>query len=576
MFNTCCGSQPLTVDEFRASQICALTPPHVRSCFQTRSGLQDIGAAATAQGDWIISSEARDAPTSESWECLTSIAATEASPQQFWVSVEKTGVVKWGIDIEWRNRKNLRIVCVKEGVISRWNLDHPDMPVESEDMIVEINGHVDDTEKLVKEISTASRLVMRVQKKHNCRIFKRSWTDRSSATHNCFLEQPTPSRVQLPQYACFEEFQPLDVFNGYKVYDINFHDSSSLVGTLSQYYKCCAKFSGLMMTTSCESMWNAAGRINRAAKVVPAVPCNEDVVRIFVFDDKMNLHQGGSEDSRGCCNLRDVHTGEFVDFSIDSNGFSCEKLFGHTLVHHSSKYNNILVQVSILDAMANPDYFTDIVKRFSGPTDSLLVYTDIFGTVIWDKIVDTATCYDFGLPEILLCSMFRCVEVRPHTEHTEGSVSFRWKSQPEVHIVEAESLLSLVKRALHQDDSLYQQFWTFKTCKQFLEAVSSGSDIAWQEQKTKITINQFFTAYSEYLDEMRRSGAGASIAGSWLRCHGLLTEAGHSVVINSFSPQAQRFLRHLVSEPTLVPQLMVNYSLWEQEERDILDVCFAR
>jgi len=353
-------------------------------------------------------------------------------------------------------------------------------------------------------------------------------------------------------------------------------------------------FVGLMLTTSCASVWSQAGETNRAAKLVPALPLstpghgdesvrqrlssasmwlpNDESVRVFVFDDKINLHQGGSENTKGCCNLRDIHTGKFVDFSVGQNGFARDKLFSHTLVHHSSDYKNVLVQVSILDVMTNPDYFSAILKKYAKPTESLIVYVEVYGTLIWDRMFDGPTCYDFGLSQILLCSMFRYLEVRPASR---GPASFRWESQPATTL-EAESLLNLVKRTSQKDGTFYQQFWTFKTCKRFLEAVASVAEIGWQDQESTITTNQFFMEYSQHIDAMRRSSAGAGMADSWLRCYDRLTEEGHAVVVNSFQPEAQKVLRHLVSDPTQVPQFVVNYSLWSQHEIDLLTSNFAR
>ena len=40
--------------------------------------------------------------------------------------------------------------------------------------------------------------------------------------------------------------------------------------------------------------------------------------------------------SFGLCNLRDVKTGEFVDFSDGQNGFTSDRSFCHTVVNSSS------------------------------------------------------------------------------------------------------------------------------------------------------------------------------------------------------------------------------------------------
>lgn len=567
----CCGSQQLPVDH----QICALSPTpftDLRPCLHP-SIVQDLPTLLTnCNGDWTLSSEAAcDSPRSVG-DALRE--DEETLPQQFWVTVEKHGNAKWGIDIEWRNRNNLRIVGVKEGIISRWNACNPALRLEPGDLIVEMNGIVSDTEKLVKEISTSRKLTMRVQSKP-CLASSFSPCKVPERAEEVVAKKVLPSKA--PVVRQFDDFQAISAFAGHKVYDVNFFEDGMMLESLKRYHACCRDSSGLLMTTSSLSAWTKAGELNGAAKVVPAVPlgsegCGNRSVRTFVFD-QMNLLQGGGETAKGRCNLRDVQTGKFVDHSVGQNGFSRHKMFSHTVIHHSSNYNSVLVQVNILDVMTNPDFFMSIIKKYASPEESIVVHVDVYGTVIWDKMVDGATCYEFGLSEFLLCSMFRLLEVRPPSNET---TSLRWGSQPAVTLTEAESLLSLIKRVLKQDDALYQQFWTFKMCKRFLEAVASVSEIAWQDQKSSTTTNQFFIEYSQNIDAMRRHGAGAGISDSWLRCCEQLVAEGHSVVVNSFNPESQKILRHLVADPMIVPQLMVNYSSWSQQEVDLLSRYFAK
>jgi len=561
MFRVCCGNQQLTPNEHivePSNAWPALAPApnnFTRPCCEPSDSKEMIGVA-NASGDWIISSEAIGElrkPDPFKREVLGD-EMDAVSDQILSLTVERHGKAKWGIDIEWRNRANLRIVSVKEGIISQWNIDNPSMRVDPGDLIVEINGVVNSTERLVEEISSSTKLTMRVQKKHNLLV-----------EAVCIVAEE------------HEDFPPLNIFPGHKVYDVDFFEHDMMLNNLKQYYTSCRDF-GLSVTMSCFSVWNESGETNGAAKVVPAVPlqkegCGDESVRIFVFDANLNLHEGGGMSTKGCCNLRDVHTGKFVDFSVGQNGFACEKLFRRTLVHHSTEYTNVLVQVNILDVMTKPDYFSSILKKFAKPNESLLIYLDVYGTVIFDKIVDGATCYDFGLSEILLCAMFRFVELRPPPG---GPVSFSWEAQPTVTLQQPESLLSLVQQVAKQDESFYQQFWSVKTCKRFLNAVASIADIAWRDEEPTITSNQFFKEYSENIDAMRQSCMGVGIADSWLRCHDRVLEEGHAVVVNSFNPEVQKFIRHLVPEPAFVPQCMVNYSLWRRQEVELLNAHFAK
>ena len=118
-------------------------------------------------------------------------------------------------------------------------------------------------------------------------------------------------------------------------------------------------------------------------------------------------------------------------------------------MHHSCSYNNVVVQSNIMDAMTNPDYFTYILKKYAKDQERFVVYVDVYGTVIWDKIMNDATrSHSMGLSKTLLHSMFRSLEVRPSGSEP---VTFAFESHPEVALTQFESLLNLVERVLSQD-----------------------------------------------------------------------------------------------------------------------------
>merc|ERR1712226_558103 len=111
----------------------------------------------------------------------------------------------------------------------------------------------------------------------------------------------------------------------------------------------------LVLTTSCFTPWHKSKKANGFGKFIPAVRSSKpDQVRVFFFDD--NIEWDGTETSTGITNLRDVDTGQFVEFGEGMNGFSREVVSTNSIVAHSPQYRNVLVQVSILDAMEDEEY----------------------------------------------------------------------------------------------------------------------------------------------------------------------------------------------------------------------------
>lgn len=85
-------------------------------------------------------------------------------PEEFALILEKGPDEKLGVDLEWRTGNSLKIISVKEGLVQAWNKENPAQMIEAGDLIIELNGMSGDSRKLVKEILTAKRLVLRVQK----------------------------------------------------------------------------------------------------------------------------------------------------------------------------------------------------------------------------------------------------------------------------------------------------------------------------------------------------------------------------------------------------------------------------
>jgi len=134
--------------------------------------------------------------------------------------------------------------------------------------------------------------------------------------------------------------------------------------------------------TSCFTTWRQNKKTNAYGKVIPAarVSASEHPSRVFFFDD--NLELDGLDSSSGICSLRDVESGEFVDFAAGMNGFELGHAGRHTAVLHSSVYNSVLVKANILDAIEDPDYFTRIIRAHSAPGEKIVVFMDVNSTII--------------------------------------------------------------------------------------------------------------------------------------------------------------------------------------------------
>lgn len=364
-------------------------------------------------------------------------------------------------------------------------------------------------------------------------------------------------------------FEELTLHPDYMIYNVSMHGADKLKQNLKHYYDCCVSDSSssrLSVTTSCFSVWRKAKKTNVAAKIIPALKHKQTngenggkIVRCFFFDDNINLHLGGACDAEGICNLRDVENGEFVDFSVGKNGFYAERFFKHTFVHASTEYRNVLVQANILDAMANLDYFQAIIGRYAQPGETLLVFADVNGTIVWD---DTVSGKD--MKAVLLATFFRFAEVRPRL--SDGPIDLVWQDKPMVTVEKPEDLRGLINRLSNKDNEFYHAFWNLQTCEQFVNTVASVADIAWHKQEGTIDPTQFFNEFQRNYDEIQASTMRDGIPQSWLRCYEQLMTDGHHVVLNSFGTDTHRVISQVVPNKKDILQLTVNYELWGEKD----------
>jgi hypothetical protein len=277
---------------------------------------------------------------------------------------------------------------------------------------------------------------------------------------------------------------------GHRVFDVDLYGSEEAMNVgLQAYYGICQapQATGIFVTTSCFTAWRNGRKRNGSAKVIPAVAEGKgDGMRVFFFDDNINLHLGGTSDADGICNLRDVATGKYVDFSVGANGFMCDRAFRHTCIHYSSQYRVVLIQANILDAMANVDYFTSIIRKYSKEGEKLIVFSDVNGTIVWDDTVSGKSGAD-----VLMMTMFRFAEVRP-----KAAFDVTWDSQPPVMVDKSTTLRQLVSDIANKDNAFYQAFWCEANCQRFLTEICGGGncELGWFQDDSVLTPERFWAS----------------------------------------------------------------------------------
>jgi hypothetical protein len=371
---------------------------------------------------------------------------------------------------------------------------------------------------------------------------------------------------RIPE-AC-RNFKRMTEFQHYKVFDINMYQDAGLKNNLLHYYNACIWKQGApVVTTSCFTPWRKAGKTNKAGKVIPAIPVNADigsdqVRRVFFFDDNINLHLGGTSDAEGLCNLRDITTGDYVDFSVGQNGFQADHVFRRTVVHHSSQYRNVLVAANIIDAMANVEYFTHIIIKYTKPGERVLVFADVNGTIVFD---DTSAGKDMS--EVVLHLLFRFCEIRPKkVDGGSSSLNFAWQDKPACVIDKPVDLRSLIAKILKDDNEAYRSFWRLETCREFVSHAATTGDLIWAREEGCIDSEIFFAEYEKSHEQIQRCLMKDGIPQSWFQCYAFLLDQNHQVVLNSFGIDTFRVIRALALDDGQILQLTINYDLWSERD----------
>jgi len=354
----------------------------------------------------------------------------------------------------------------------------------------------------------------------------------------------------------------LSVGMSHHVFDINLHEAPDSKQNVNNYYRLCKDHLGLHVTTSCFTAWRKAKKANCFSKIIPAVPCDGvEKIRVFFFDD--NLEWDGCEESSGICNLRHAETGEFVEFAAGKNGFVRDTAARHTVLYHSTKYRNVLVKANILDAMEDPHYFFTIIKRFTTPSDKLIIFMDVNSTMLCN---DTVQAKD--LTNTLLSTMFEFVEFRPQEAFDLNFESWH------IRVEKLKTMKQLVKDMIANDRDAYASFWTPERCWKLYGELEIKGKVTWHGQQGSFRLDACQDLFNSYLARLPKVMTRDGIAGSWFQLYdGLHGE--HTIVLNSFGVDTRKVVLATVPDERRVIHLTVNYDLWDERDKRTFSEQFA-
>jgi len=345
-----------------------------------------------------------------------------------------------------------------------------------------------------------------------------------------------------------------DLEKAFKVRNIDLHVDRSQ-NNIIRYFDLYKDFTNLHVTTSCFTIWKDHKNVNGYAKVIPALPVDgaHANIRVFFFDDNLDVDRGCAETSPGICNLRHLETGEFIDHSVGTNGFKRDYAAGHTVIHYSTEFNNVLVKANILDAMQDKAYFTGLIGRYAKPGEKLIVYMDVNSTIVCH---DTMTGKDVSA--IVLSTMFEVIDIKPREPF-----EFVWEAFPSVVVDSPITLKMLVKKATDRDG--YNAFWTEANCHLLLRQLADRGDVRWSVHEAPLTEDNFRSAYQEYAqaitDDVDRDG----IVSSWYSVFDYLKDR-HATVLNSFGVDCRKVILATLPSERDVTHVVVNYELWDARD----------
>lgn len=358
----------------------------------------------------------------------------------------------------------------------------------------------------------------------------------------------------------FQSLRDLKLNPAFRIISLNLFQGPSRVLNIGLYYKMCVESHELHVTTSCFTVWKNNKRTNAYAKLIPALPVErrhgEPPVCVFFFDD--NIEWGGTEDSTGIVNLRNVETGEFVDFAEGRNGFQRAYVGRHTVLHHSKDFRNVLVKANILDAIEDKDYFVNIIKSYALPDEKILVFMDVNSTIV---------CYDSAqgkdMDGSLMSSMFELIEARPREP-----IEFNWEgAKAPVKIDKAISLKSLVKKITNDDKTAYAEFFQEQTCQRLLQELEAVAETRYSSPAGAVNSEAWTAHYRECQVSLATELSASGIVRSWFRVWDYLKQGDkHAVVLNSYGVDTRKVVLETVKDEREVMQITVNYELWSKSD----------
>jgi hypothetical protein len=337
------------------------------------------------------------------------------------------------------------------------------------------------------------------------------------------------------------------------MFNVNLHEGPDNMKNLSRYYNVCRESKDLSLTTSCFAPWHKSKKANGCAKFIPAIQTShKDPVRVFFFDD--NIEWEGKERSAGIVNLRNIETGEFVDFGEGMNGFGRRELVAkNSFVAHSTLYRNVLVQVNILDAMEDEDFFIKIITSYAAKDEKVIVFMDCNATII---SMDSISGKDMS--EVLLGTMFQMLKVEP-----KEPLELEWDQRPKIKLEKTMDLKQVVKKIAGEDNEYYTHFFKWDNCVKILNSLTALTGVKWANRDDiPFNLPEFQQMYDHYLVSLVGGTDEEGITLSWYKLYKNLTAGGHSIILNSFGVDTRKVIVKTVVDERQVLQFVVNVELW--------------
>jgi hypothetical protein len=89
----------------------------------------------------------------------------DKAQQSFVVNITKTKEKKMGMKVDFGERHMLKVVLIREGLVTSWNEEHPNMIVAEGDFLVAVNDKKGSAKEMLEEIARSNVLDIVIQKK---------------------------------------------------------------------------------------------------------------------------------------------------------------------------------------------------------------------------------------------------------------------------------------------------------------------------------------------------------------------------------------------------------------------------